>query len=169
MPLPGGQRQTWLCQAVQPPSGVAPQFHETVHYLYTQKGRYNNILYRICTVVYKFCTAIFTCTKPAQLKKRGDLMRLTLRSVPDDLVEQIDQQLARVNDRKGTNMTRNKFIVAVLTEFFSGDKTSELQRMNNEIEDLLAVLHAHVAAEQVLIATVVNNELSSAKEENHAK
>lgn len=96
-------------------------------------------------------------------------MRLTLRSVPDDLVEQIDQQLARVNDRKGTNMTRNKFIVVVLTEFFSGDKTSELQRMNNEIEDLLAVLHAHVAAEQVLIATVVNNELSSAKEENHAK
>lgn len=96
-------------------------------------------------------------------------MRLNLRNVPDELVEQIDQRLAQLNAQKGTTMTRNKYLLTVLTEYFTVDNTSQLRRMNSQIEDLLTVLHEHVAAEQLLIYTLINNGLPDQKEDNHAE
>jgi hypothetical protein len=110
-----------------------------------------------------------SCTDTVQLKKEVVQLRLNLRNVPDELVEQIDRRLATINAQKGTTMTRNKYLLAVLTEYFTVDNTSQLRRMNSQLEDLLTVLHEHVAAEQLLIYSVVNNGLPDQKEETNAE
>jgi uncharacterized protein (DUF885 family) len=148
---------------------VVPRYRVIVQILYSPKARHIKGLYSFCTAVYRFCTVIFACTENVQLKERGDFMRLNLRNVPDELVEQIDQRLAQLNAQKGTTMTRNKYLLTVLTEYFTVDNTSQLRRMNSQIEDLLTVLHEHVAAEQLLIYTLINNGLPDQKEDNHAE
>ncbi len=86
-------------------------------------------------------------------------MRLNLRSVPDEVIVQIDKQLAKANARDGTTLTRNQYIVAVLTDVFVTDNASLLHRVNDRMGDLTDVLREHLAAEQLLIYTVLNNAL----------
>lgn len=85
-------------------------------------------------------------------------MRLNIRSVPPSLIGKIDSQLAQINQRRKSKMTRSQFLVEVLTATFSAGAKHNLSNSSPKINEMEELLKEHLEAEKLLIGVILGKE-----------
>ena len=77
--------------------------------------------------------------------------RLSVRNVSAELLGEIDRRLVIANQDQKKKMTRSQYLNQILSDVFLDDKSTLLVKTNEQVEELLSTVNAHLASEKLLI------------------
>lgn len=97
------------------------------------------------------------------------ILRLNLRSVPEPLVREIDENLKVLNERGTVKITRSQYVVTLLSRALLNEKSDEANNISDQLADLLLLVNEHLTAEKLLVGALTNNATNGNGVQDHAK